>query len=227
MRIHWAIPIGVLLGLGSTSSHAQLFLGRIGGNCASVPATPTLLIPLGANASAGNTLIVSVAVSSNFVSGARVTDSVGNRYQAIGGVEDSLAGSVVHFRAALQRTLTAGQNLQLGFDNADAGVSACASVLAYSGIAFGGIIQETLGSSAGQSVIATIAASEPGSNTRKLVLAGLATHANPGAITPQAPASALPALCTGSQSLCLIDAQYFADPVGPSSVTLAVANAVG
>lgn len=226
MARHFAMTIGLLLGAVSMPGHAQSFLGRLGGHCAPVPAVPSLLVPLGATASAGNTLIVTVAVSSEFVSDLSISDSIGNRYQAIGGIENSVAGSVVHFRAALQRSVPAGQNLQVVFENAGSNVSACASVLAYSGIAFGSIVQQTLGTASGQSSSASVTTSEPGTTTRQLVLAGWATHANPGTVTPQPPASVLPTLCTGTSSLCLIDSQYFANPAGASSISLGFASSL-
>ena len=226
MDRRYAMIICMLLGAVSTPGHAQLFLGRLGGACASLPDVPTLTLPLDAAVPAGGTLIVTVAVSSNFLSGLTVADPIGSDYRAMGGVQAGSRGSLVQFRAALQRPIPAGQDLELNFDNSGANISVCASVLAFSGLAFGNSVQETSGTASGNSATTMVTATAAGTTTRKLILAGWLTDTDPGAITPQTPANAQPALCTNSPSLCLVDAEYFDDPVGPATIGLSFSTAV-
>lgn len=226
MQRHLVGVFALMLGFSSTPVLAQQFLGRLGAACVQLPASRQQFIPLTIAAPAGATLIVTVAASSNFVSGLEIDDSVGTRYQALGGVRNGVAGSLVHFRAALQRAIPAGQLLLLSYENAAANVYSCASVLAYSGIPFGGIVQETLGATSGQSNTPAVTATAPASSARKLVLAGFATNGAPGSITPAAPASAQPALCASGNSLCLLDAQYFDSAAGAAGISLALGNSV-
>jgi len=205
---------------------AQTFLGRLGGACTSLPANHQQMVPLGTAISAGSTLIVTVAASSNFVSGLEIDDVQGNRYQALGGVSQSATGALIHFRSPLQRGLAAGSVLMLSYENAGAAVDSCVSVLGYSGIPFGNIVQETLGTASGQSTSPQVSANAAGSATRKLVLGAFATAGNPGNVSAQSPASALPVLCAAGNAFCLVDAQYFDDVAGTASVAVTTENSI-
>lgn len=219
-----AALIGLGFGLFVSPVFAQTFLGRLGGNCVTLPANRQQIVALDSGVAAGSTLIVTVAASSAFVSGLEIDDLQGNRYQALGGIAQTTTGALVHFRSALQRGLGAGNVLMLSYEGAGDAVNSCVSILGYSGIPFGNIVQEALGSASGQSNTPSVTANAQGSGSRSLVLAAFATNANPGTVTPQNPAVALPTLCAPSGSLCLVDAQYFNNPSSTQSIGLATAN---
>jgi hypothetical protein len=178
---------------------AQQFLGQAGAQC-STPVTPLgFPITLAQNAPGGSSLVVAVALSSNFVSGVTITDPIGTRYQALVGAQSNDTGTLVYFRGALQRSLSAGQSLQLSLDGVGSDVSACVSVLAYSGIAFGQVVQESF---------------------------GFISAADPGPVSATMPAIALPTQCTGAQPFCMVNAYYFDDPSSAPMISLGLTNSV-
>ncbi|MEO7935382.1 MAG: hypothetical protein ABIR27_03915 [Dokdonella sp.] len=218
-----AALIGLGFSLVVSPTFAQSFLGRLGGSCVTLPANHQQMIVLNSGIAAGSTLVVTVAASSAFVSGLEIDDVKGNNYQALGGIAQNTAGSLVHFRSALQRGLGSGDVLMLSYESAGSALDSCVSILGYSGVPFGNVVQETLGSASGQSNAPSVTANTQGSGTRSLVLAAFSTSTNPGTVTPQSPAVALPTLCSGG-SFCLIDAQYFDDPSSVESIGLTTAN---
>lgn len=217
----------LIAGIVAMPAFAQQFLGRVGSQC-STPVTPLgLPIALSSSVAGGQTLIVIVGVSSNFVSGLRISDPIGTRYEVLAGAQAGGVGSVVYFRGALQRGLAAGQNLQLTLDTVGNDVSACADVQAYSGIAFGRVVQESFGASGGQTnVVDLIADQGPFTSSRKLVLGGFVSAGDPGTISPSGGAAALPALCSGSLPFCLVGAWTLEDPSTTPEITLGLANIV-
>ncbi len=219
-----AALIGLGFCLGGSPAFAQTFLGRLGGNCVTLPANHQQMIPLNSSVAAGSSLVVTVAASSAFVSGLEVDDVKGNNYQALGGIAHNTTGALVHFRSPLQRGLAAGDVLMLSYESVGNAVDSCVSILGYTGIPFGNVVQETLGATSGQSNSPSVAANTQGAGSRSLVLAAFATDANPGTVTAQTPASALPTLCAPGGTLCLVDAQYFDDPSGVESIGLTTAS---
>lgn len=216
-------PLGaaivLMLGLNPATADAQQFLGRLGSSCVQLPSTLQQFVPLTTAAPAGSTLVVTVATSSRFLSGLEIDDPLGSRYQALGGTRSN-SGAVLHFRANLQRALAAGQTLMLSFENADTTVSSCVSVLAYRGIPFGNVVQESIGSANGQSFQPSVASTTPLPAARTLVLAGVAMNGSPGDVLPTAPATALPTLCASSGTLCLVEAQYFSSTSGVGQISM-------
>ena len=216
------IGLGFCLGVSPVS--AQTFLGRLGGNCMTLPANHQQMIALNSAIAAGSTLVVTVAASSAFVSGLEIDDVKGNNYQALGGIAQNTTGALVHFRSALQRGLEAGDVLMLSYESVGNAVDSCVSMLGYSGIPFGNVVQESLGATSGQSNTPSVTANSQGSGSRSLVLAAFATDADPGTVTAQAPASALPTLCSPGGSLCLVDVQHFDNPSSVESIGLTTSN---
>jgi hypothetical protein len=223
----WLVCATLLAGsLAVMPAMAQQFLGQAGAQC-STPVTPLgFPVTLSQNAAGGSSLIVAVALSSNFVSGVAITDPLGTRYQALTGAQSNATGTLVYFRGALQRTLVAGQALQLSLDSVGSDVSACVSVLAYSGIAFGKVVQETFGWSSGVSSLVEATTIDSGTASRKLVLGGFISAEDPGTVSPTTPAIALPTQCTGAQPFCLVEAYYFDDPSTAPMISLGLANSV-
>jgi hypothetical protein len=223
----WLLSAGLLAGsLLAMPAMAQQFLGQAGAQC-STPVTPLgFPITLAQNAPGGSSLVVAVALSSNFVSGVTITDPIGTRYQALAGAQSNASGTLVYFRGALQRSLSAGQSLQLSLDGVGSNVSACVSVLAYSGIAFGQVVQESFGSSSGVSSLVEATTIDPGTTSRKLVLGGFISAADPGPVSATIPAIALPTQCTGAQPFCMVNAYYFDDPSSAPMISLGLTNSV-
>lgn len=221
-RIAWLIIL--LAAAGGGPAAAQTFLGRIGGACATLPGNFMQGIALSAPVPAGAGVLVSVATPAGFTSGMRIDDLAGNDYQLLTGARQGAGGAVVVFRAALQRGLAAGDTLLLRFDNAASGAAVCASVLAYSGIPFGHVVQEAFGTAGGQSATPTVSATAPTPATRKLVLAAFATNGAPGAVTASAPAVATAPLCIAGNSLCLVEGHYFESAATTPAVALATTS---
>lgn len=213
----------VALALSPMPASAQQFLGRVGGGCLQLPANKQQFVPITTNAPAGSTLIVSVATSSRFVSGLEVTDPQGSRYQALDGARSNI-GSVVHLRAALQRPLTAGQVLLISYENADTTTISCASVQAFSGVTFGGVIQEATGSNRGTASLLQVATPQSTSTSRKLVFGSFVINGSPGSFSAISPATALPILCSSGNALCLADAHYFSSSGDSPAINLSAAN---
>ena len=222
------VCIGVLSGcLAALPAGAQQFLGRVGAQCSTPVTTLGFPIALSANVAGGQTLIVGVGVSSTFVSGLRISDPIGTHYDVLAGAKAGGVGSVVYFRGALQRGLSLGQTLQLSLDSVGSDITVCADIQAYSGIAFGRVVQESFGASGGPSNLVMLTADRGAvTPTRKLVLGAVASMGDPGTISPSGTVSALPVLCSGSQPFCLVEAWSFEDPSSAPEITLGLANTV-
>jgi hypothetical protein len=218
--------IGCALGLASLPAAAQSFPGRLGGSCVDLPAEHQQFVTIDAAAPAGATLIVTVAVSSNFVSELSLDDGLGSVYQALGGMRSGAAGAVVHFRTTLQRPLAAGQMLQLNYGNAGSTVQSCVSVLGFAGIPAAALVQNAVGATSGQSATLAVNATSASAPGHQLVLASFATGSSPLTIGATPPAQLLTPLCSASSSLCLLDAYYVGDDVGTAAVTLTADSAI-
>lgn len=222
------VAAGLLVaGLAAMPALAQQFLGRVGSQC-SAPVTPLgFPIPLSANVAGGQTLIVGIGISSNFVSGLTISDPIGTRYDVLVGAQSGGVGSIVYFRGALQRGLSIGQSLQLTLDTVGDDVSACVDVQAYSGLAFGRDVQESFGTaSAVSNVVDLIAGQGMYTGSRKLVLGGFISAGDPGALSPAGTASTLPLLCSGAQPFCFGEAWSFEYLGAAPQITLGLANTV-
>lgn len=227
--MHRSIPglTAALLVALATPATAQQFLGRVGGGCFNVsPSTNLQFIALDQAVPAGATLIVGVAASSSVLSGITVEDPSGNRFQAIGGIHQAAAGALAQFRGALQRPITAGESLQIGYDNVGSGVRSCISVLGYRGVPFGSRVHDAIGSGGGQSSSPALTAGTASPATQHFVIGHFATRAAPGAVNATAPASALPTLCAADNSVCLIDTYYSGSAIGTATTQLSLANSV-
>jgi hypothetical protein len=223
---HIASAIAFALGIAAVPAAAQQFLGRVGGSCATLPASNQQAVPLDVTVPASATLIVTAAASSNFVSDLAIDDPIGSRYQALGGTHGGGAGVIVHFRTLLQRPLSAGDTLLLQYGNAGSNVQSCVSVLGFGGVPSGSIVQDALGAATGDSATLAVTATTASSAGQELVLSSFATNAAPGSVTAQAPANALAPLCSADTSLCLIDAYYSGAAVGTAGVALGLGNTV-
>jgi len=215
-----------MLGLASLPAAAQSFPGRLGGNCVDLPAEHKQFVPIDTAAPAGATLIVSVAVSSNFVSELSLDDGLGSVYQALGGMRSGAAGAIVHFRTTLQRPLGAGQMLQLSYGNAGSAVQSCVSVLGFTGIPAAALVQNAVGAASGQSATPAVSATSASAPGHQLVIASFATGSGFLSIGATPPAQLLTPLCSAGSALCLLDAYYAGDSVGTAAVSLTAGSAV-
>ncbi len=224
MQRHIPVAIAVALGVAAGPAAGQQFLGRVGGGCTTLPANNQQQVSIDTTIPAAATVFVTVATSSNFVSDLTIGDATGSHYQALGGTHGGSAGTLVHFRAILQRPLNAGSALNLSYGNASTAVQSCVSVLGYRGIPAGAIVQDALGAATGQSTTPAVTATAASAAGQQFVLASFATNANPGGVNTTPPATALPAVCSADNSLCILDAWYAGDAIGTANVQLTIGS---
>lgn len=200
-------------GLFASATHAQS-VNLLAQDCAALADPPQMLLTTGAGAPAGSTLLLAVAAPSGAVSDLSVDDPIGSRYFAVGSAQSASNGPVVALlRAPLERTLPAGQNLFVAFDNASIGTTICAQIYVVGGIGFSGSVLDALGTGTGTAT-AQLSATMPSAAVPELAFAAFASDAAIGAV--QAPATGLGSVCAGG--VCLNSAYYFSGTAGSAGV---------
>jgi hypothetical protein len=208
-RKNFVIALTLVLGsFAATPLLAQDAPQLVAQNCTLLSAPPQVL-SLASAVPAGATLLVSVALDSNNVSGLSVSDSAGSGYVGVGGYQSPAAGlALAVLRAPLERALPSGSQVKVDYVNASANTTSCVQIHAARGVAFSGESLDTSGAAS------SATSTQPHASTASLASAAPLLHfaafaSNAVIGSPVAPALSAASNC--APTVCLNSAYDFSD----------------
>lgn len=221
--------IFALLGLAlaaAPAAHAQQFIATVAAACGSPAVGGQLTAPASAAVTAGDTIVVAVASSSDAVAELRLSDSRGNVYRPFGAERaDVRRFAAVNFVAPAATALTTSDSFTLQVGHPAPAQEVCFRVAIFRAVVSSSGALDTFGG--GEDSGTALSVSAPtGHYAGMLNVASFAYAGDAGTLSTTGSHVALPRVCSAGNALCLVAAYAVGGAAGTQTVTVSASNSV-
>jgi hypothetical protein len=215
--VAWALAVVV-----DAVSAAETPLSIVPSACPDIPADRTVGVVTSQPLSAGQSIVLAVAVDSADAVDLVVSGPSGVAWRGLGGHKSEQRDrSVLLLRGSASQAVAAGGTVSLNFGLVEAARSVCVRGMRYSSIAAGPAALETDGQAMGDSATASVVGK--GSASGSMAIAAFIFEANPNSVVLNAGAVLDGGACNAALDLCL-RAAHQGDVAGVASMSMTPAS---
>ena len=224
----WFVPVSVaILVVACPLAQAQQLLGDRGASCVSIPAGGGAhSIALTGAIPSGATILMAVGTTGDATYSNTVDSSGANIYTPTNTVLSGFRSFSIHGRVST--ALSAGQSVTINYSSASpSGQTSCASIAAFTGVAFSPVPpDDAMGSASGSSAAPSVSTTSATTAPRELVHAVFVLGGVANGIGVPPPVNPLQLVCVAGNSFCVIHGWRLVTSTGVYSASATLGSSV-